>query len=114
MMTAAEKVFHDNDEYCSRGLRTRTESRKRRDSVHNSLIAVLREQELQYDLGIEDGELLADIYFESSRQSQLEALRRGVQDKKEVIGFMKKKRVLCSKLTPSIDTKKVTVAARQA
>jgi hypothetical protein len=116
MMTAGGKVFDDNNEYCSRGLLTRTESRKRRDSGHNALIAVLRVQELQYDLGIEDDELLAGVCCESSRQSHLEALQRGVQDRKEVIigGLLNEKRALSESLTSS--TKKVVrvLAARQA
>jgi hypothetical protein len=78
MMTAG-RVFYGNDEYCSRGLCIKTESRNRRNARLNAVITVLREQELQSVLGMKDDELLADMYFESSRQSQLEALQRGVQ-----------------------------------
>jgi hypothetical protein len=64
----------NSDEYCSRGLRTRDEFSKRQLAIFQSVDAVLNEQHAQRELGIHDDELLADIYYERTWNSQEEAV----------------------------------------
>jgi hypothetical protein len=66
----------NSDEYCSRGLRTKEEFSKRRLAIFDSVDAVLEEQYAQQDVGIHDDELLADIYFQLTWNSQDEAVDR--------------------------------------
>jgi hypothetical protein len=74
------KVWYDSDTHCSRGLHTTKESCQRQLVTANSQIEVFGEQGFQIDAGIHDDELIADVYFKASCQSQLEARRRGKQD----------------------------------
>jgi hypothetical protein len=74
---SVRKVGYDSDTYCSRGLHTRRESWQRQLVVENSQIEVFREQAFQIDEGNHKDELIADVYFKASRQSQLEARQRG-------------------------------------
>lgn len=61
---------------CRHGLHTGDERKAGREAIMLALHEVLTEQELQWDEGNEDPELLADIYFEASVESQRTATEK--------------------------------------
>lgn len=75
----------DSDRHCARGLeyRTRAGAQKRKLNKLNALCAVLKEQDRQVDLGIEDDEELRRVYMEKSSQCKEEAWALGVADERE-------------------------------
>jgi hypothetical protein len=83
MMTLG-KALYPELEYCGRGLCTENQIPERIEGVEKSLRVVLREQELQSKLGLPNDELLAEVYFDSSRESRLEARQLGLQDMKSL------------------------------
>ena len=80
-------VPFDAEEECSRGLEPHLETvrRVRRQNIMEAVFAVLDEQDLQRDEGINDPELLADVYFSRSYESGLDAYWMGLQDRKEAV-----------------------------
>jgi hypothetical protein len=84
MMNHDDNAMIDNDEYCSRGLesRTREGAAARRANKWNALNAVLDEQSRQRDLGIRNEKLLCQIYVAENCQSRLNALTLGIKDEK--------------------------------
>ena len=79
------KFSGDSDAHCARGLEFRTPygSQLRKKNKLEALVAVLDEQDRQFDEGCLDEELLARAYMESSRTRLEEAQRRGELDEQE-------------------------------
>jgi hypothetical protein len=71
---------HDNEDYCKRGLSPKKEARQRALMIITSQAEVYREQANQWNEDLHDDELIADAYSAISRQSQVEALQRGLRD----------------------------------
>ena len=61
------------------GLITLAQSIRRRDRIRRAHVVVFREQQLQWEEGIDDAELLADVYFETTSHCQWLAAERGNQ-----------------------------------
>ena len=61
------------------GLITLAQSRQRRDRIQRAHMVVFREQQLQWEEGIDDAELLADVYFDATSHCQFLAGERGSQ-----------------------------------
>jgi hypothetical protein len=83
----SESSNSDEDEeekYCSQGLCTTAESFRRITIVRGALLAVLTEQEFQWDEGVNDPELLADVVFQCTFDSQWMAMDRGMSLAEEV------------------------------
>ena len=74
----------DQEHFCHRGVWTKQEKVRRSIAILGAIEAVLMEQHLQREEKIVDVELLADVYFESTRDSQLEALVRGRMDEEAI------------------------------
>ena len=76
----------DKESQCSRGLEGLTcdGRRARRAHIMSGLCSVLDEQDLQRDEGINDPELLADVFFDVTYDSQSIALEIARQDQENV------------------------------
>jgi hypothetical protein len=120
---ARKALVDDNDEYCCRGLLAKTEYRNRRNAILGALVEVLREQELQQFLEdvILDEEMLADVFFESTRQSYSKALQRALREVEEREGTEKLTDPSTtahqqgrSRTIHMFESRKKVVAARQA
>lgn len=74
----------DDDDYCTRGLYTRNENRKRCNVVEAAKVAVLELQAMQMEEGYSDDEELAKTYVEMTKFSRLRALDQGRQDQLEM------------------------------
>ena len=61
---------------CTQGLVSRTESTHRQEVIDAAVDAVLTEQEFQEHHDLHQDDLLADVYFMFTRDSQWEALER--------------------------------------
>ena len=72
---------------CSRGLEryTPTQARDRQRRIVESVLAVLEEQDLQREEGINDPDLLADVYFSRTYKSVRAAYRIGLRDSKNAL-----------------------------
>ena len=77
----------DTDEHCARGLeyRTKAGAQKRKLNKLHGLCAVLKEQDRQIDLGINDDEALRAAYLKESRICKREAHELGLDDENETI-----------------------------
>ena len=75
-----------NEQECTRGLEKQlsTSRHHRRQHIMEAVLSVLDEQELQREEGINDPELLADIYFSRSYESGLDAYLIGLEDEQAV------------------------------
>ena len=75
-----------NEQECTRGLEKQlsTSRHHRRQHIMEAVFSVLDEQELQREEGINDPELLADIYFSRSYESGLDAYLIGLEDEQAV------------------------------
>ena len=80
------KIRLDEDlDYCLRGLecRTRAGAAQRRRSKFRAALAIILEQDRQWDENDYDVELLADRYFKVSYDSFCDAYERAIKDEKE-------------------------------
>ena len=75
------------EQECTRGLELHMASvkDKRREIMTEALCSVLDEQDLQRDEGVDDPELLADIYFLFSYECGDAAHEAGLRDMNEVL-----------------------------
>ena len=96
MRSDMTKTVHDyecghglnENEQCIRGLEGKTtfERRSRKEQILSAVYAVLDEQELQRHEGMNDPELLADIYYNTSCSSQVLAEEIGRQTREDIFG----------------------------
>jgi len=63
----------------SHGLQTNDEHEVRKLTAHEAIHETLAEQRLQWEEGLDDPDLLADVYFECTSYNQCLALERGRQ-----------------------------------
>uniref|UniRef100_A0A7S1D718 Uncharacterized protein n=1 Tax=Cyclophora tenuis TaxID=216820 RepID=A0A7S1D718_CYCTE len=79
----------DSEEHCARGLeyRTKVGAQRRKLNKLHGLCAVLKEQDRQIDLGIDDDEALRVAYMRESHQCKQEALALGISDENESIAI---------------------------
>jgi hypothetical protein len=79
-------VFFINDRICSRGLEsyTQTGQASKRQHREDAIDAAIDEQDFQMDEGITDPEMIAEAYFERTRQSQAMARVMGLSDQETV------------------------------
>jgi hypothetical protein len=89
-------------EVTSNWLRDKFDARIVRRTILDALYAVLDEQDLQREEGIQDEELLADVYFAASRQSQWVAREKGLRDELETKIFSMSPSKQWSELSHSI------------
>ena len=71
---------HDEQEDCEHtmlGMVTIGQCKQRRENVKRSRIVVFREQQLQWEEGIVDVDLLADVYFDCTSYCQWKAGEKG-------------------------------------
>ena len=71
---------HDEQEDCEHtmlGMVTISQCKQRRENVKRSRIVVFREQQLQWEEGIVDVDLLADVYFDCTSYCQWKATEKG-------------------------------------
>jgi hypothetical protein len=79
LMVAGTELPIDDENHCSDGLHTPDAHDLRKVYSLEALHEVLMEQQIQWDDDVVDPELLADVYFECTCHSQLQATERGVQ-----------------------------------
>jgi hypothetical protein len=79
-------LIKDDENVTIRGLegRTRFGAQRKRTNKINAYIAVFMEMEAQFELGICDGEAIADVYYENSEKCQAEAHMLGARDALDV------------------------------
>ena len=82
-LMTAEMLPTENDGYCSRGLFTRKENRRRFDVVEAAMLEVLRVQQMQFEEGYIDQHEIAAKYSKIAYVSRLEARNRGARDEYE-------------------------------
>jgi hypothetical protein len=89
-----------NDRRCSRGLEsyTQTGQASKRQHREDAIDAVLDEQEFQMDEGKTDQEMIADAYFERTRQSQAMAIVTGLSDQETVRNQEQQKPLILQKV----------------
>ena len=63
--------------HCTHGVSSTLESIRNTARIEEAKLVVFTEQQYQWDEGVVDPELLADVYFEVTRECQWEALDRG-------------------------------------
>lgn len=68
--------------------KTKDGARRRRKKKQQACFAVLEEQDIQRDEGVNDDELIADVYKEMAAQSCIEALNRGLKDQKAMLELL--------------------------
>ena len=81
------KMNNDNDDMCLHGLMEKMDREVIKQQKLEALFAVLDEQRIQEEesgSGIQDHDLLADIYFEATCFSQKKALYRGLRIAQEI------------------------------
>lgn len=76
---------HLHDSMSTYGLRTKKEVKECNRVVGEALQIVLLEQEMQWEEGVADPEHMADMYFDSTRENQREALERGRRLARELL-----------------------------
>jgi hypothetical protein len=79
LMVAGTEIPIDDKIHCSDGLHTPDEHDLRKVYSLEALHEVLMEQQLQWDDDVLDPEMIADVYFECTCHSQLQAMERGAQ-----------------------------------
>lgn len=79
----------DSEDHCARGLeyRTKVGAQKRKLNKLHGLCAVLKEQDRQIDLGINDQTALREVYMKESHKCKQEALSLGISDENEAIAI---------------------------
>lgn len=88
LMTTTMCLDEENeDEFCMRGLESKTPEGRRRRSLNkaDAISAVLAEQDRQLMEDEHDPETLADIYFQFTSHCRESAYAMGLQDEKEVL-----------------------------
>ena len=74
-----ETLTKEEKQMSELGTATLEESNERKQRIHDARIAVFREQQLQWDEHILDDELLADVYYDCTIESQLLAYECATQ-----------------------------------
>jgi len=79
-----------SEEECTRGLERHVsrEKRLREARIMEAVLAVLEEQALQRDEGVNDPELLADIYFSRCYQCGDDAYEAALCDREEIRSYV--------------------------
>eukprot|EP00934_Nitzschia_sp_Nitz4_P000210 Nitzschia sp. Nitz4//scaffold131_size63436//57142//57778//NITZ4_006285-RA/size63436-snap-gene-0.52-mRNA-1//-1//CDS//3329535298//210//frame0 len=82
--------FQETEDCCPRGLefKTKAGAKERKRIKRQACQAVLDEQYIQREEGLEDPEFLSDVYREMSGPSALQALNRGLKDQKAMLELL--------------------------
>jgi hypothetical protein len=100
LMGNAYLSINNNDRRCFRGLESYTQPGQASKTQHreDAIDAALDEQELQWDEGITDPEMIAEVYFERTRQSEATARVTGLSDEETVRNQEQQKPLILQKM----------------